>query len=65
MRESGIGCVVAPDNPEAIAAVLVEMMRSIQAGRFSTEPNVDLLRRFDRRTLTGQLAAVFDAATVM
>lgn len=65
VRESGIGCVVAPDNPEAIAAVLVEMMRSIQAGRFSTEPNVDLLRRFDRRTLTGQLAAVFDAATVM
>lgn len=55
----GIGLTVPPDDPGAIATALQEMMRRHAAG--VAWPGFDEARRhFERRTLTGSLAALFD-----
>ena len=55
----GIGLTVPPDDPEAIAAALQEMMRRHAGG--AAWPGFDEARRhFERRTLTASLAALFD-----
>ena len=57
LAESGLGTVVHPDDVEGIKNALL----SLYARR--GEPpraNASLIARFDRRTLTGQLASIFD-----
>lgn len=55
----GIGLTVPPDDPQAIADALQEMMRRHAAGE--TWPGfAEARRHFERRTLTASLAALFD-----
>jgi glycosyltransferase involved in cell wall biosynthesis len=63
VRECGTGRVANPEDPEEIAAVLLQMYREIHAGTFPIQPNEAFLRQYDRRELTRQLGALFDEVT--
>jgi glycosyltransferase involved in cell wall biosynthesis len=54
-----LGLTAPPDDPRAIAAGLREMMDRVRSG--NCWPGfVEAQARFERRTLTGELAALFD-----
>jgi len=61
VRESGIGVVANPEKPDEIASAVTELFEVIRSGRFGSRVNRELLDRHDRRTLTRQLATVFEA----
>jgi glycosyltransferase involved in cell wall biosynthesis len=57
LAESGLGTVVHPDDVEGIKRAILRLYaRRGEAPR----ANASLIARFDRRTLTGQLASIFD-----
>jgi glycosyltransferase involved in cell wall biosynthesis len=57
LAESGLGTVVHPDDVEGIKSAILRLYaRRAEAPR----ANASLIARFDRRTLTGQLASIFD-----
>ena len=59
IQRFGLGLTVPPDDPAAIAAALVELMRRHAAG--DAWPGFEEARgHFERRALTGALAALFD-----
>ncbi len=51
-QESGIASICDPDNPEASARALEQLV----AGRFAPAPNLPFLRRFHRRETARQLS---------
>lgn len=55
----GLGVTVAPDDPQAIAAGLRELMRRHAAGE-AWPGFAEARRHFERRELTGELARLFD-----
>lgn len=61
VRGYGLGRIANPEDPESIAAVLLATVKEIRDGTFPTEPDIEFLRRYDRRELTRQLAEVFDS----
>jgi glycosyltransferase involved in cell wall biosynthesis len=60
VNQYGLGIAVAPDNPDAIARALDDLMTQQRAGK--SWPGFAIAqRRFDRRDLTEQLAQVFES----
>jgi glycosyltransferase involved in cell wall biosynthesis len=60
--EAGTGLVCRPSDVEAMARIISgELQRVRRGGGPAAQPNADVLARYERRTLTRDLAAVFDA----
>lgn len=60
VNQYGLGVAVAPDDPDAIARALDDLITQQQAGK--SWPGFAIAqRRFERRDLTGQLAQVFES----
>jgi len=55
--------VVVPDEPAAIAAALHTLYTQWRTGTPAVEPDWEEIRRYNRRRLTGELAAIFDEVT--
>jgi glycosyltransferase involved in cell wall biosynthesis len=55
--------VVVPDESAAIAAALHTLYSQWRTGTPGVVPDWEEIRRFDRRRLTGELAAIFDEVT--
>lgn len=61
IAETGGGWTADPRDAASLDRALAEIVRDWRADRLGTHcANLDALRRFDRRALTGELAAVFD-----
>ena len=61
LAETGGGWAADPRDSGRLDAVLGELVGAWRADRLAAHcADMDVLRRFDRRTLTGELAAVFD-----
>lgn len=56
VRETGIGCVVAPDDIEQLVARLFELF----TGTFPFRPRYDMIIKYHRRTQASTLASVLD-----
>ena len=63
LDRAGCGVAVPPDDVAAIAAALRELYGRWRAGAPLAAPDWQVIRRFDRRRLTGDLAAIFDEVT--
>jgi glycosyltransferase involved in cell wall biosynthesis len=59
IRHMGAGSVVAPDDPDAIAAAIQSLYDRWSSGELAS-PVVRGLERFSRRVLAGQLADAFE-----
>jgi glycosyltransferase involved in cell wall biosynthesis len=59
---SGLGVVVAPGDPAAIADALLTLHNDVRSGRLQLRANRQYISRFDRRTLTASFAALLDDA---
>ena len=62
VRNSGIGRVADPTDPEAIADVLLSLHADIRAGRPIGQRNDELMERYNRRRQAGELAEMFESA---
>ncbi|HEY4104118.1 MAG TPA: glycosyltransferase [Polyangiaceae bacterium] len=62
VRRHRVGEVLAPRDPEAIAAALARMLREFRAGALVAPSPIDI-ERFDRRVQARQFAEVFRAAS--
>lgn len=60
VRRARCGVVAPPDDVPAIMAALRELYARWRSGAPPEDPDWDLIRSFDRRRLTGDLAAIFD-----
>jgi glycosyltransferase involved in cell wall biosynthesis len=60
IREAGAGLVVDPDDLGAIRRAIADLYERYAAGRLSYAPSQTVLRRFERKRLTGDLAGLFD-----
>jgi glycosyltransferase involved in cell wall biosynthesis len=61
MAQTGGGWAADPRDREALDAALVDIVSSWREGLLADHrASLGVLRRFDRRTLTGELAGVFD-----
>ncbi|MCC6610733.1 MAG: glycosyltransferase [Burkholderiales bacterium] len=62
LARTGGGWVANPRDAKALERTMVEIFESWRSGALaSRHADPDVLRQFDRRTLTGELAAIFDA----
>jgi glycosyltransferase involved in cell wall biosynthesis len=61
VREVGTGLVCSPDDVEGMAGIIRQQLELWRAGRPSVAPDPAVLARYERRTLTRELASVFDA----
>jgi len=62
VRESCIGEVADFDKPDEIAALLLKFYQQYTAKTLRFEPDWDVIKRFERKALTGELAEVFQKA---
>lgn len=62
MRDTGAGEIVAPDDPQAIAAALTSLYKRWKRGELVCVP-ADI-RRFDWREIARQMAHVLERAIV-
>ncbi|HEV2007821.1 MAG TPA: glycosyltransferase, partial [Burkholderiales bacterium] len=61
IAETGGGWTADPSDAASLDMALAEIVHAWRADRLGTHcANLDALRRFDRRALTAELAAVFD-----
>ncbi|MGC9025323.1 MAG: glycosyltransferase [Chloroflexia bacterium] len=58
--DSGTGFVVPPEDIEAISKTLLDLYKEWVAGKLIVQANEDFIHQFDRKRLTGQLAALLD-----
>ncbi|MEM0913127.1 MAG: glycosyltransferase [Planctomycetota bacterium] len=58
--DSGMGEAAPPTDPAAIADALIRLDEGRRAGRYADGPDPAWLDRFDRRRLTGALAALLN-----
>ncbi len=63
LRE-GIGTVAHPDRPQEIAEALVALVTALRTDANRFRPAPELVARFERRALTGELAKVLDEIAV-
>ncbi|OHB69070.1 MAG: hypothetical protein A2V70_11580 [Planctomycetes bacterium RBG_13_63_9] len=57
------GWCVDPHDEIAMKSLIKELIERKMAGTLNTSPDEQIIRQFDRRNLTRQLAAVFDSLT--
>ena len=62
VRESHIGEVADFDNVDEIATLLLKFYKQYAAKALRFAPDWDVIRRFERKALTGELADVFQKA---
>jgi glycosyltransferase involved in cell wall biosynthesis len=62
VERSGLGAVVSPRPPEALADALLRLLERHMSGKLTTSPNVDYIRSFERTNLAKQLAGVLEEA---
>lgn len=60
IRSENLGIVVPPDDVDAIKNAIYDMYKKYKKDHLKIAGKMDLLKRFDRRELTGQLAEVLD-----
>ncbi|MGO8683966.1 MAG: glycosyltransferase [Thermoleophilia bacterium] len=60
IRAAAAGWIVAPHDVDAIRAQLVELAEAKQRGSLGVSIDAAVVARYDRRALTGELAAVLD-----
>jgi glycosyltransferase involved in cell wall biosynthesis len=61
LRQTGGGWVANPRDGEALEGTMTEIFREWQGGTLAERhADPEALRQFDRRSLTGQLAAIFN-----
>ncbi|MBN2202368.1 glycosyltransferase family 4 protein [bacterium] len=58
IRSLGAGAVVAPDDPEDVERILEEWITAWQANGPIPRPSAEAVRRYERKTLTGELAQI-------
>ncbi len=63
IREAGSGIVVHPDDIQAIAQGLLSLFHQWQEGKLAVFPRREVIAQFDRRALTGRLAAILNELT--
>ncbi|MEM1209155.1 MAG: glycosyltransferase [Planctomycetota bacterium] len=61
--DSGMGEAAHPTDPAALVDALVRLDEGLRRGRYDGGPDAAWLERFDRRRLTGALAALLDTLT--
>jgi glycosyltransferase involved in cell wall biosynthesis len=62
LRQSGLGIVVPPQSIDLVVQALRQLVTDYSAGELRRAPNLEFVRRFDRRALTGKLAQTLDDA---
>ena len=62
LDEAGNALVCRPADAQGMARLLREALGRFRAGTLQQAPNADVVARYERRVLTGQLAGVFDRA---
>ncbi|RMH01178.1 MAG: glycosyltransferase [Chloroflexi bacterium] len=60
LNEVGVGYIVPPDDPDAIAKAIADLYSAWQHGRLTVSPDQAVVARYDRRRLAGQLAKILD-----
>lgn len=60
LAEAGVGYIVPPEEPAAIAAALVDLFVAWKANTLAVSPDPSVVARYDRRQQTGQLAKILD-----
>jgi hypothetical protein len=65
VRRHRVGEVIAPRDPEAIAAALGRMLRAFRDGTAAAAPAPVDIERFDRRRQAGQFAQVLEMAVAI
>ena len=60
VREARAGEIVPPDNPNVVSDKIINAYSRWMAGELVIYPNMHVIQRYDRRLLTGRLAAVLD-----
>ena len=60
LTEAGVGFIVPPDDPHEIAEVLTKLYGSWSQGRLDIAPNMDVIKRYNRRYQAKQLAEAFN-----
>lgn len=63
LKSTGLGLIIDPTDPEAVAAALQALFTRFRSGTLKCLPVEDELRKYDRRSQTKQLAGVFDELT--
>lgn len=59
IEESRTGFIVDPDNAEVISEKIYELYQKWECGELKTNPNWDVIKRYERKSLTQALAAEF------
>jgi glycosyltransferase involved in cell wall biosynthesis len=60
IRSENLGIVVPPDDVDAIKNAIYDMYKKYKNDHLKIAGKMDMIKRFDRRELTRQLAEVFD-----
>lgn len=60
IEDSRTGFTVDPDNAEAISEKIYELYQKWECGELRISPNWDVIKRYERKSLTQALAAEFD-----
>jgi len=60
IKKSKSGVVVDPQNPQKIRSTILDMYEKYTKGTLQLEPNENLIRQYERKVLTGNLAKIFD-----
>ena len=61
IEESRTGFTVDPDNAEALSEKIYELYQKWESGKLTTNPNWDVIKRYERKSITQALAAEFDS----
>jgi glycosyltransferase involved in cell wall biosynthesis len=60
IQKAKTGFVAEPNNVNSIKKVLFEIYEKYKCGQLCIDPNIEEIRKYDRRELTKKLAGVFD-----
>ena len=60
IKASGLGTLVPFDNIDSISKTIIELYKKKKNGTLTVSPDWDYIKRFERKSLTGSLARLFD-----
>ncbi|MDX1688510.1 MAG: glycosyltransferase family 4 protein [Candidatus Promineifilaceae bacterium] len=61
LSEASVGHFAAPDRPDEISVVLVDMVAAWRRGELAAQPDPEVIARYDRRRQAQDLASLFEA----